>query len=250
LKIQETCDDFLLEDYLPLHCYDLLEIDVDEVGPNKLNIIWRTKFHDALIDRLFNRLISEISASTSNEDPIKLTIRKSFQKTLPNIDFNDNDDYFLLGGTSLTFVRLYRILKSELDLKKLSAVDLISNCSVNSIYEKLTSNASILTNAITLKLILKGSSDLFVFFPPLFGGLLVYTHIFKTLREQLPKSTIVGVNIDQPSSFLSIKELADRLASSLEEFISKENVNINSIHFIGASFGALLAYETSHRIKR
>lgn len=247
LRIQEKCDDFSLEDYLPQRCHEILEIDVDEVGFNKWKVVWRTKYHDVLIDRLFERLISEISHISSKEDPIKSTIRKIFRKTLTNIVFNDNDDYFLLGGTSLTFIRFYHILKHELDLKGLSATDLISNCSVNSIYEKLTSTSN---NTITAKLIFKGSADLFIFFPPLFGGLLVYNHIFNALQQQVPESTIVGMNIIEPNSFSSIEELADQFAQHLQDLIYKEKLNTDSVHFIGSSFGALLAFETCRRVKR
>jgi hypothetical protein len=101
---------------------------------------------------------------------------------------------------------------------------------------------------IHVKRIIEGSKDLFIFFPTLFGGLLAYKHVFNQLRLQFPNTSVIGVEIEDPLQFNSINELAIECSFELKSFIS--GMNTEHVHFIGASFGALLAYECFCQMKR
>lgn len=120
---------------------------------------------------------------------------------------------------------------------------------MNSIYNKII-NSSSNTKRINVKLIVKKSEDLFAVFPTLFGGLLSYQHVFNELQKQQPNASIIGVEIIEEMDFDSIGKLSIECGKELKSFIDENELNTKSVHFIGASFGALMAYETYCQMKK
>lgn len=96
----------------------------------------------------------------------------------------------------------------------------------------------------------KKVKDVIVFFPPIFGDLTAYTSLFAALDKDLP---IIGFNSEhywdnQPAA--SLDEIGDFFSEQLLMFSKNEEKNHRlKLHFVGFSFGGILAYETLRQLQ-
>lgn len=261
----------ILNEALPNRRMHFIEIDVDQYQTD-----YRIRFRLPSGMEHFIRDFQQISTQWSKLIPFKIG-EKVFQSihelipTIKGISFQDN--FFFIGGNSLLLLKLQRKLNSYFSIN-LNLIDLINSPIINSIISlienlllkkdylnddvtnelKLTTKDSIKESAQIVQIIYETESEtdsVVVFFHSLIGGNLCYNYLINSLKLNNPFLLILG--IQHPETFKKDENLSKFNFNTFNELIEFYSNNLNNyfmnnkkffkIQFIGASLGALIAYE-------
>ncbi|VDD86372.1 unnamed protein product [Enterobius vermicularis] len=190
-------------------------------------------------------------------------LREIWHCCLLGTDFSETDDFFLIGGDSISFLKLHHLIIAtfhiDLSLEQLtcaSSFDLMQQFIEQNIGKQRCctwcAEPSALSSEIVLKLNYKNKQDsAIVFFHPLFGGVIFpYCHLLRSLIELDDSLTIFG--LQHPNSF-SENSSDPRVSSTLEELCKVYSERLSNVIggglkcvFIGASLGGILSYECAH----
>lgn len=157
---------------------------------------------------------------------------------------NNNSDFFVCGGNSLSAVKLMNLVKQKIGIHfPLSA--LYSNSTLQQQASWLFNNQQNNNNPEQEKITFQQgetTAPLVLLFHPVGGSLLCYREIYHHLPQHWH---IVGFQSTEKSH----SNLDNRVDDWYQQLVREDELNTDSILLIGWSMGGVLAYEMAKRFK-
>ena len=173
---------------------------------------------------------------------INSTLIKYWQEILGIEVISMNDDFFELGGDSITVLQLVSKIKKDFNIQ-LNASSILNNPTITLLTELITRQSSVNISSTPVPNILcmqKGDIDQYL---PLIlihaadGDVYIYSNLVHGMPDKYPIFAIRSPMIDNKKNFQSIEEMSEDYIEQLEKY------GIRPPYIVGgSSFGGIVAY--------
>lgn len=175
-------------------------------------------------------------------------LHKLFFSLIGNSDFDENKNFFQLGGDSFQALQLICLLENSFGCK-LSSDEFIKHSSIQYLYDYITSSIEkqkkLSEPSIVTKLKEGKNKELLIFIPPIDGTLFCFRSLVNCFFDD---KTIIGL---QDPYWFGIENIdsIEMLANLYMHEILKNYSDYESYFICGSSFGSIVAVELAFLLK-
>jgi thioesterase domain-containing protein/acyl carrier protein len=173
---------------------------------------------------------------------IESAIMQYWQEILGVDNVSVNDDFFLLGGDSITVLQLVSKIKKDFNIS-LNASNILNNSTVSQLTQYIKNQSKDISNKTNSSVLCmqKGMIDKYI---PLIlihaadGDVNIYSNLVHGMPDKYPIYAVRSPMIDNKKNFESINDMSSYYLRKLEKFGIKPPYIIG-----GSSFGGIVAYQ-------